>query len=124
MKDLKKMMGKMQPEGGKPDVREQLKLRALKELSDEMSSISGGSLMESMAPKAAVTVATDDPKKLPQALEDAKELTEELPSELLASSEMDEENEEEDDVADAMDDLEELSPEQLKEMIRKLKAKV
>ena len=59
-----------------------------------------------MNPKASVTVATDDPEKLPEALEKAKELTEELP-------EM-----EEDEL-----DLEDMSPEQLKAKLKALMSK-
>jgi len=122
MKDLKKLLSKEEGSPEKMDARSAIKMKALKELSDEMSSISGNSLLESMAPKASVTVATDDPKKLPEALEEAKDIAEDLPK--MPMMEMEEDESEEDEMDESEDmDVDSLTLEQLKEKVKQLMMK-
>lgn len=136
---------------GEEDPKLLLKKYALKQASDLMSKEIADSLHESQSKaKAAVTVATDDPKKLPEALEKAKELSEDLlkkgplslqdlAEEHLAQQEepkkkkkeeeemeeekpetaMKEADEEEEEVEDELN-LDELSPEELKKLLKKL----
>jgi ribosomal protein L10 len=109
MKDLKKMM--KEEDSSMMEMKPDIMKKALRELSQEMSRASSGSALEEMAkPKASVTVATDDPEKMPEALEKAKEMAEQMP-------EMGDESEEESDDVDSM------SLEDLKEMVRALKKK-
>jgi len=116
MKDLKKLL--KGGEGMNKEMMSKMKMDALARLSDEMSDMSGSSIMEkALKPKASVTVATDDPKKLPQALEKAEDMLEE--SDLLEGMEESEESEEQDDM-----DLDSMTPEQLKEELKKLKMKL
>ena len=124
MKDLKKLL--KSDDGSSKEMRAKMKMDALAKLSDEMGEMSGSSIMEkAMKPKASVTVATDDPKKLPEALEKAEELLEGAPSmedmkdEYMSDEEESEDMEESEDSEDM--DLESMSPEQLKAELLKLK---
>lgn len=115
MKDLKKLLKK--EDDSSKEMRSKMKMDALAKLSDEMGEISGSSIMEkALKPKAAVTVATDDPSKLPEALEKAEEMVEQMPEmEEMKDEYMSDESESEDM------DLDSMSPEQLKEELLKLK---
>jgi hypothetical protein len=116
MKDLKKLL--KGGDGMNKEMMSKMKMDALARLSDEMSEMSGSSIMEkALKPKASVTVATDDPKKLPEALEKAEDMLEE--SDLMEGMEESEESEEQDDM-----DLDNMTPEQLKEELKKLKMKL
>ena len=123
MKDLKKLLKK--EDGSDKEMRSKMKMDALAKLSDEMGSISGSSIMEkALKPKASVTVATDDPKKLPEALEKAEELVEKMPEldglESMKEDYLSDDDESEEVESDEMD-LDSMSPEQLKEELLKLK---
>jgi hypothetical protein len=80
---------------------------------------------KALKPKASVTVATDDPKKLPEALEKAEELVEQMPEMDQMKddymSEKSEDMEESDDMEMEDMDLDSMTPEQLKEELLKLK---
>lgn len=113
MKDYKKMMkSEEEQDSSMDDVKTDLKKEALRNLSKEMSKVSGGSLMDKLNPKASVTVATDDPSKLPDALAKAKDLAENMP-EMGESGEMDEED----------CDIEDMTPEQMKAKLKALMGK-
>jgi hypothetical protein len=133
MKDLKKLL--KDDESGSRELKTLMKMRALEGLSDEMGKMSGASVLEKMLkPKAAVTVATDDPKKLPEALKKAEELTKKLPSmeemkdEYLGKEDdeeekeemMDEEAESEKEESEEKD-IDSMSPEELRAELLKLK---
>ena len=117
MKDLKKLLKK--EDSGDKEMRAKMKMDALSKLSDEMGEISGSSIMEkALKPKASVTVATDDPKKLPEALEKAEDMLETMPE----MEEMKDEYMSDDDDNELEDmDLDSMTPEQLKEELLKLK---
>jgi hypothetical protein len=126
MKDLKKLL--KDGESDSKELKMLMKMKALEDLSDEMGKISGASVLEKMLkPKAAVTVATDDPKKLPEALKKAEELTKKLPSmeemkdEYLGKEEDEEEKEEMMEEESEEKDIDSMSPEELKAELLKLK---
>ena len=107
MKDLKKMMeDKSEMDSDATEMKAQMKMKGLKELSKEMAKMSGSSLMEAMQPKKAVTVAADSEEGLEEGLEKAKDMLEEMPEE--ESEDM---------------DLDSLSADELKAMIKKMKMK-
>lgn len=110
MKHMKDMMEKEDLPEEMMEAKKEMKMRALKDLRKMMGERSGSSLMEAMKPKASLTVATDDPKKLPEALEKAEDMLEEIP-ELAEAEEQEDEDE----------DLEAMSVEQLREKIRQIK---
>lgn len=112
MKDMKKMMEKEAMPEEMMEAKKDMKMRALKDLRKMMGESSGSSLMEAMKPKASLTVATDDPKKLPEALEKAEDMLETMPE----MAEIEEQEESEDD-----EDLEAMTLDQLKEKIRQIK---
>jgi len=126
MKDLKKLL--KDDESSFKELKTMMKMKALEGLSDEMGKISGvGVLERALKPKAAVTVATDDPKKLPEALKKAEELTKKLPSmeemkdEYLGKEEDEEEKEEMMEEESEEKDIDSMSPEELKAELLKLK---
>ena len=120
MKDLKKLLKK--EDSGDKDLRSKMKMDALSKLSDEMGQMSGSSIMEkALKPKASVTVATDDPSKLPEALEKAEELVEKMPEMEEMKDEYMSDDESDEDESEEMD-IDSMSPEQLKEELLKLKA--
>jgi len=118
MKDLKKLL--KSDDSSSKEMRAKMKMDALAQLSDEMSNMSGSSVMEKvLKPKASVTVATDDPKKLPEALEKAEDMVEKMPD--MEDSEESEDMEMEDSEESEDSDLESMSPEELKAELLKLK---
>jgi hypothetical protein len=112
MKDMKKMMEKEAMPEEMMEAKRDMKMRALKDLRKMMTESSGASLMEAMKPKASLTVATDDPKKLPEALEKAEDMLEKMPEVM----EVEEREDDDDD-----EDLDAMTIDQLKEKIRQIK---
>lgn len=112
---LKKLMEKKE----KVNPERELKLRALDSLDEFMGNLDLEDLLSNA--KASVTVAADDPKKLPEALDKAKELVEKAPvlekekpmSDLFAEKK--EEKEE-----SGLEDLDDLSVEDLKKLLKEL----
>lgn len=127
MIDKKELMKKLLlgEDDEKIDPRVEMKKMALKQVMSAMSKKSGEDMFKALKPKellkdakASVTVATDDPKKLPEALETAKEVVETMPKGLadLAKEEPKKEKMlESDDL-----DLEDLDEEMLKKLLEEL----
>lgn len=119
---LKKLMEKKD----KVNPERELKLKALDELVDFM----GGQELNELTSKskAAVTVAADDPKKLPEALDKAKEIVKNVPltndyenmlekkeEKSLSNLFEDKEEKEEDDL-----DLDSMSADELKQLLKEM----
>ncbi|MDW8347252.1 MAG: hypothetical protein RML94_09870 [Bacteroidia bacterium] len=103
---------------GKEDPRHILKKYVL----SQASSLMGKEMLDGFKDaKASVTVATDDPEKLPEALEKAKEIVEskkldfqEIADEMLAEKDM-EDKKDEDEL-----DLDKMDVDQLRDLLKKL----
>lgn len=126
MKDLKKLL--KNDDSSNKEMRAKIKMDALAQLSDEMSNISGSSVMEKvLKPKASITVATDDPKKLPEALEKAESIVEKLPSmedmkdEYMSECDGEESEDMEKEDSEEDSDIDSMSHDQLKAELLKLK---
>lgn len=74
---LKKLMAEKE---GMPSEKDKMKYDIKKKLLEQLSSEMGAEIVNPLKemPKASVTVASSDPKKLPEALEEAKELVQEV----------------------------------------------
>ena len=126
MDDMKKMLGK------KPRVQDEdkkmAKLKALKELKDNMSSMAQDGLGKALSMKK-VTVAAPDSDKLKEGLDKAKELVGEMPDDESPMVEPEEDQHDGHDMEEVeSEDLEKEveeceSPEEIDQLMKKLEEK-
>lgn len=131
MDDMKKMLGK------KPRIQDEdkkmAKLKALKELKDNMSSMAQDGLGKALSMKK-VTVAAPDTDKLKEGLDKAKELVGEMPNDKGPEEQPEEDQHDghdymsENDMMEESEDLEKEveeceSPEEIDQLMKKLEEK-
>lgn len=129
MFDKKALLKMLEESGEEMDIKPLMKKLTLKKIMSDMAKKSGESLLGSVKKKdpmdiladkkASVTVATDDPKKLPEALETAKELVKDMPKGL---SDIDKDllKKEKPESEDDLEGLEDLDEELLKKLLEEL----